>query len=62
MIADPSMYALIFATLRRRQSLIFSESAMYHLDRRTLMHYTHAVRTIYAGEEITITCLFSIKL
>lgn len=27
---------------------------MYYLDYHTLTHYTHASRTIYAGEEITI--------
>lgn len=30
-------------------------NAMYYFDPKTLMHYTHASRTIYAGEEITIT-------
>jgi len=30
-------------------------NAMYYFDRKTLTHYTHASRTIYAGEEITIT-------
>jgi hypothetical protein len=30
-------------------------NAMYYFDKKTLMHYTHASRTIYAGEEITIT-------
>lgn len=30
-------------------------NAMYYFDHRTFMHYTHASRTIYAGEEITIT-------
>ena len=30
-------------------------NAMYYFDRNTLTHYTHATRTIYAGEEITIT-------
>ncbi|KAG9228295.1 hypothetical protein BJ875DRAFT_527639 [Amylocarpus encephaloides] len=30
-------------------------NAMYYFDPRTLVHYTHAARTIYAGEEITIT-------
>jgi len=30
-------------------------NAMYYFDRNTLVHYTHASRRIYAGEEITIT-------
>jgi peptide methionine sulfoxide reductase MsrB len=30
-------------------------NAMYYFDRKTLVHYTHASRRIYAGEEITIT-------
>ncbi|CZR54914.1 uncharacterized protein PAC_04799 [Phialocephala subalpina] len=30
-------------------------NAMYYFDPRTLVHYTHAARRIYAGEEITIT-------
>jgi hypothetical protein len=30
-------------------------NAMYYFDKKTLTHYTHASRTIYAGEEITIT-------
>lgn len=30
-------------------------NAMYYFDRNRLVHYTHASRRIYAGEEITIT-------
>jgi hypothetical protein len=33
----------------------YRPNAMYYFDHRSLMHYTHAARTIYAGEEITIT-------
>jgi hypothetical protein len=32
-------------------------NAMYYFDRQTLRHYTHAARTIYAGEEITLRIL-----